>query len=173
MNGQENGSSDRQTSPTEMQPRTPRQGTPGSSIGVFLQSESAIDQLKTSLILFTTMGIGLGIVGSVLAGSEGVLGSSLAMATIIPIALVTPAIGVVAGRQTGNLQTDAQPLAVYALVAIATGVGSIILFMVASVLTAVEASGTSVSELFMFSFVVALGTIIAGLGSAFAARNSS
>lgn len=122
-----------------MQPQGTRQRAPGSSVGEFLQSEAGINQIKSSLILFTTVGIGLGIVGSILASSEGMVGGDIAMATIIPIALVTPVIGVISGRQMGNQQTDAQPIAVYALVAIATGVGAVVLFMIASVLTAVEA----------------------------------
>lgn len=171
-NGQEDNESSRQSSPTEMQPQGTRQRAPGSSVGRFLQSEAGINQIKSSLILFTTVGIGLGIVGSILASSDGMVGGDIAMATIIPIALVTPVIGVISGQQMGNHQTDAQPIAVYALVAIATGVGAIVLFMIGSVLTAVEASGTSVTDLFVFAFVVAVATIITGLGSAFAARNS-
>lgn len=173
MNGQENNGPTGQSTATEMQPRNTRQRARGSSIGTFLQSEAAIGQIKSSLILFTTMGIGLGIVGSILASSEGTIGGDIAMATIIPIALVAPVIGVIAGQQMGSRETDAQPIAVYALVAIATGVGAIVLFMIGSVLTAVEASGTTITDLFVFAFVVALGTIIAGLGSAFAARNSA
>ncbi|UPM41719.1 hypothetical protein [Halocatena salina] len=154
-----------------MQPRVTRRDTASSAVSTFLQSEAAIGQMKSSLVLFAAIGIGLGIVGSTLSGSVGTLGQDIAMATIIPIALATPIVGIIPGRQIGNHQTDAQPLAVYALVAITTGVGAIVQFMIASVLTAVEASGTSVPDLFVFSFVVALGTIIAGLGSAFAVRN--
>ncbi|RRJ31283.1 hypothetical protein [Halocatena pleomorpha] len=154
-----------------MQPQISHHNTANSSLSAFLQSEAAIGQMKSSLVLFGAIGVGLGIVGSTLSGSVGALGQNITMATIIPIALVTPIVGIIPGRQIGNQQTDAQPLAVYALVAIAAGMGAVVQFMIASVLTAVEASGTSVPDLFVFSFVVALGTIIAGLGSAFAVRN--
>ncbi len=173
QNGADKRSSTETSSTTEIRSRGSRRNAASGSISVFLQSERAISQAKSVLILFAATGIGLGIIGSTLSGSVGALAGDIAIATLIPIALVTPAIGVLMGQRVGYAEPDAQPIAVYTLVAIAVGVGAITEFMLASVLTAVGISGTSVSELFVFSFVVALGTVIAGLAGAFTARNSN
>lgn len=173
QNGADKRSSQETSSTTEIRSQGSRRNATGGSISAFLQSEGAISQAKSVLILFTATGIGLGIIGSTLSDSVGAFAGDIAIATFIPIALVTPAIGVLMGQQIGYAESDTQPIAVYTLVAIVVGVGAIAEFMLASVLTAVGISGTSVSELFVFSFVVALGTVIAGLAGTFTARNGN
>lgn len=143
------------------------------SVRAFLQSEPALTQLKSALILFAATGVALGIVGTVFSSQVGAFAGDIAVATFVPIGLVTPAIGIVMGQQVGRTQFRVRPLAVYALVVMVTGVGSIVQFMLASTLIAVEISGTSVAELFVLSLVVALGTVIASLAGTFTVRNGN
>lgn len=143
------------------------------SVRAFLQSEPALTQLKSALILFAATGVALGIVGTVFSSRVGAFAGDIAVATFVPIGLVTPAIGIVMGQQVGRTQSRVRPLAVYALVVMVTGVGAIVQFMLASTLIAVEISGTSVAELFVLSLVVALGTVIASLAGTFTVRNGN
>lgn len=174
-NGQ-NEASDRvppESSSLTTRSRDPERTVTDGSVRAFLQSEPALTQLKSALILFATTGVVLGIVGSVFSSRVGAFAGDIAVATFVPIGLVTPAIGIVMGQQVGRTQFRVRPLAVYALVVLVTGVGAIVQFMLASTLIAVEISGTSVAELFALSLVVALGTVIASLAGTFTVRNGN
>lgn len=174
-NGQ-NETSDRappESSASTLHSRDSERTVTDGSVRAFLQSETALTQLKSALILFATTGVALGIVGTVFSSRVGAFAGDIAVATFIPIGLVTPVVGVVMGQQVGRTQSRVRPLAVYALVVMVTGVGAIVQFMLASTLIAVEVSGTRVAELFVLSLVVALGTVIASLAGTFTVRNGN
>lgn len=144
----------------------------GGSVSDFLQRERTIGRIKSVVLLFAATGVGLGIIGSMLAGSvDGYIGGIVGMVSIIPIALLTPVVGVVAGNQLGRIYTDTQPIQLYALIAVTTGAGAISLFMIGSTLSVIGTGGPSVVDLLTFSLVVAIGTVIAAGAAGFTARS--
>lgn len=138
----------------------------------FLQGDAVIGHMKSVVMVFVATGVVLGVIASILVGSvDEFLQGIVATVSLIPMALLAPVLGVIAGQQLGRTHCDAQPLPAYALITVSTGVGAFLLFMIGALFSTNGTSSVTVGNLFVFSLVVAVGTVVAAGVSGYAARS--
>lgn len=127
-------------------------------------------QIKSTLLLFFTTGLGVGLAGYAIIGSPEIRGI-FAPTAIIALALLGPIMGALAGIRVGNTLSDEPAIHAYATTAVSTVVGHIGFFIVAFILIAASSEAPlAVSDFLVPLLIGAIGTAIAGSAAVYSAQ---
>lgn len=136
-------------------------------VGEIFRKESTINQIKSTLVIFFSTGLGIGLAGFAIIGSSEIRGL-LAATSIIALALIGPVLGVLTGTRIGSALSDEPPTQAYATTAVSAIAGHILYFIVAFILIAANtAASLAVSDFLAPILIGAIGTAIAGSAAAY------
>lgn len=160
--GNGNGQSDSKAIPDVQHSRQRSGPTLQDEVGEIFQKESTINQIKSTLVIFFSTGLGIGLAGFAIIGSSEIRGI-LAATSIVALALLGPVLGVFTGTRIGSALSDESPTQAYATTAVSAIAGHVLYFVVAFILIAANtATSLAVSDFLAPILIGAIGTAIAG-----------
>ncbi|WP_159900717.1 hypothetical protein [Salinirussus salinus] len=148
----------------------------GPSVGDIFSRLDTKNEMKVGIAAFTLIGVGAGLV-TILSGltSQGGLGFGFGVLIAVGSLAVTPALGGLFGlRQSDNLDDTPDTLA-YATAAVTGAAGTVLLGIIVVIASAIAAGGGGggggAGQLFLALIFAAIGSAVAGAGTAWGARN--
>lgn len=147
----------------------------GPSVGDIFSRLDTKNEIKVGIAAFTLIGVGAGLV-TILSGltSQGGLGFGFGVLIAVGSLAVTPALGGLFGlRQSDNLN-DTPDTLTYATAAVTGAAGTVLLGIIVVIASAIAAGGGGgggAGQLFVALIFAAIGSAVAGAGTAWAERN--
>lgn len=154
--------------------RQPVQTGPG--VGDIFNRLDTKNEMKVGIAAFTIIGVGAGLV-TILSGltSEGGLGFGFGVLIAVGSLAVTPALGGLFGLRQSDTLDDVPDTLAYATAAVTGAVGTVLLGIIVVIASAIAAGGGGggggAGQLFLALIFAAIGSAVAGAGTAWGARN--
>lgn len=145
-------------------------------IGGTFEKESIVNQIKSAIVLFFAVGVGAGIAGFAIVGSDigGVSsGNVLLPAAIVTFTLIGPVLAAFVGTRMGTALSEEPGVQTYTAAGISTFAGHILFFLIAFILTVASGSSLSVGDFLLPAIVSAIGAALVGIMAAYGALTLS